>query len=317
MAASPDAPKSAPHRPVLYQQVLSALRPSTGGRYIDGTVGAGGHAQGILDAASPEGELLGIDRDPAAVELAGARLSPYGDRVQLRQGSYAAMKELAGGLGWDRVDGVLLDLGLSSMQLDDPARGFSFREEGPLDMRFDPGQPTRATDLVNELPEGDLADLLWRFGEERRSRAIARAVVAARPLYTTSALAAVVGKTIGRSGGRIHPATRTFQALRIAVNGELAELEKGLDQSIEMLRPGGRLAVVAFHSLEDRIVKQFLKREARDCICPPGQAVCTCGHVASMRVLTKKPVRPDEREKMENPRARSARLRVGERLDLA
>lgn len=317
MAASFDASKSAPHRSVLYQQVLSALRPSAGGRHIDGTVGAGGHAAGILEAASPGGELLGIDRDPEAIELAKSRLGAFSDRVHLRQGSYAAMRELAGELGWDRVDGILLDLGLSSMQLDEPGRGFSFREEGPLDMRFDPSQPTRAEDLVNELPEGELADLLWRFGEERKSRAVARAIMAARPLHTTLELAAVVGKAVGRSGGRIHPATRTFQALRIAVNGELDELETGLDQSIDMLRPGGRLAVVAFHSLEDRIVKHFLRREARDCICPPGQAVCTCDHVASMRVLTKKPVRPDDQEQKENPRARSARLRVGERLDLA
>lgn len=317
MAASLDASNPAPHRPVLYQQVLSALRPRAGGRYIDGTVGAGGHAGGILDASGPDGLLLGIDRDPAAIALAGSRLDAFADRIHLRQASYAAMKDLAAELGWERVDGILLDLGLSSMQLDDRERGFSFREEGPLDMRFDPSQPTRAGDLVNNLPEGELADLLWRFGEERRSRAVARAIVAARPLHTTAELAAVVGRAVGRSGGRIHPATRTFQALRIAVNGELSELEKGLAQSIDLLLPGGRLAVISFHSLEDRIVKQFFKRESRDCICPPDQPVCTCGHVASFRVLTKKPIRPDEQEQTENPRARSARLRVGERLDLA
>lgn len=314
MDASSDAPGPAAHRPVLYQQVLTALKPARGGRYIDGTVGAGGHAAGILEASAPDGELLGLDRDPAALEAASARLADYHRRAHLRQASFAHMGQQAEALGWTSVDGILLDLGLSSLQLDDPERGFSFRFEGPLDMRFDPSQAITAADLVNGLDEADLADLLKRYGEERRARRVARAIVQSRPLRTTTELAETVAGALGRSGGRIHPATRAFQALRIAVNDELGELEMGLQSAVELLGPGGRLAVIAFHSLEDRMVKRFMRRESRDCICPPGQPVCTCGHVAQLRLVTRRPLRPEEREVRRNPRARSARLRVAERL---
>lgn len=306
-----------PHTPVLYQQVLEALRPRPGGRYIDATVGAGGHAAGILEASAPDGQLLGIDLDPMALALARERLAAYGERVHLVHGSFADLDRHTAALGWEQVDGVLFDLGLSSMQLEAAHRGFSFQQEGPLDMRFDPRAEVTAADLVNRLSEAELADLLWRFGEERQARRVARAIIAARPIETTTQLAEVVARALGRSSGRIHPATRTFQALRIAVNRELEALEQGLEAALRVLAPGGRLVVVAFHSLEDRLVKAFFRRESRDCLCPPEQPVCTCGHRATLKVLTRRPVRPESEEVARNPRARSARLRAAERLPLA
>lgn len=303
-----------PHIPVLYQQVLSALQPSPQGRYIDGTLGAGGHARGLLAASAPGGELLGIDRDPAALELARASLVAYGERVHLVHGSYLHMGTYAEELGWTGVDGILLDLGVSSMQLDQPERGFSFMQSGPLDMRFNPQQGLTAADLVNTLPADELADILYEYGEERRSRAIARAIVKRRPLTTTDDLVAAVTSVLGPRRKGIHPATRTFQALRIAVNEELTNLPRALEEAVERLSSGGRLAVISFHSLEDRIVKQYFRRESRDCICPPEQPVCTCGHTARIRLVNRKPVMADEEEIRSNPRARSARLRVAERL---
>ena len=303
-----------PHLPVLYQQVIRYLQPHSGGRYVDGTVGAGGHARGILEASAPDGLLLGLDVDPQALELAQAYLAPFGKRVILREASYTALEEEIRALGWEGVDGILLDLGLSSMQLDRPERGFSFREDAPLDMRFSPRSPQTAADLVNTLPEADLADIIYRYGDERRSRQVARAIVAARPIHTTRQLAEVVARVIGSGRPGIHPATRTFQALRIAVNRELENVESVLPQAIAALLPGGRLAVISFHSLEDRIVKHYFRRESRDCICPPRQPVCTCGHTAQVRVLTRKPVMASAEEREQNPRARSARLRVVEKL---
>ena len=302
------------HQPVLYQETINHLQPKSGGRYVDGTVGAGGHARGILEASAPDGQLLGIDLDPGALDLARSRLSPYGDRVTLVQASYVRMRELIAAQGWEAVDGILLDLGVSSMQLDDPARGFSFREDAPLDMRFDPGDRTKPTaaELVNTLPEAEIADILYEFGEERRSRQIARAIVESRPIQTTGELAALV-RRINR-GGRIVPATRTFQALRIAVNRELETIEMVLPQAVDVLAPGGRLAVLAFHSLEDRIVKQFFRTESRDCICPPEQPVCTCDHAATIQEITRRPIQASEVESEQNPRSRSARLRVAEKL---
>jgi 16S rRNA (cytosine1402-N4)-methyltransferase len=317
MGPNPSASGPAAHTPVLYKQTLAGLRPQAGGRYIDGTVGAGGHAAGVLERSAPDGLLLGLDRDPSALELAAAHLSSFGDRVHLVQASYERMEMAAQDIGWQAVDGVLLDLGLSSMQLDSAERGFSFRFEGPLDMRFGPGVKRTAAELVNELEEDELAAILRDYGEERRARRIARAIVAARPLDTTTELARVVLSALGRSGGRIHPATRTFQALRIAVNDELGTLERGLQAALRLLSPGGRLAVIAFHSLEDRIVKQFMKRESQDCICPPEQPVCTCDHVAQIRLVQRKPIQASGNELMRNPRARSARLRVAEKLSQA
>ena len=281
---------------------------------MDGTVGAGGHAEGILKASQPDGRLLGLDVDPQALSLAKDKLEPFGERAILIQASYVTLSDQLHCLGRDSVDGIVLDLGVSSIQLDTAQRGFSFQYDAPLDMRFDPGQPVSAADLVNSLPEDALAELIYRYGEEHQARRVARAIVQARPLYTTQQLSRVVAKVT--SGGRtgIHPATRTFQALRIAVNNELEALENVLPQAVNVLATGGRLAVIAFHSLEDRIVKGYFRRESRDCICPPRQPVCTCGHKAVLREITRHPLRPSQAEVDENPRARSARLRVAEKL---
>jgi 16S rRNA (cytosine1402-N4)-methyltransferase len=288
--------------------------------FVDGTLGAGGHAWGILEASQPDGRLLGLDIDPQALNLAREKLALFGDRAILRQASYRTLTAQLEALGWPAVDGIVLDLGISSMQIDTPERGFSFLVDAPLDMRFDPRNPVTAEELVNELPERELADLLFRYGEERNSRQVARAIVRARPLSNTRQLAEVVAHSTSGGVSGIHPATRTFQALRIAVNRELEALEAVLPQALAALapaeadRPGGRLAVIAFHSLEDRIVKQFFRREGRDCLCPPRQPICTCGHKASLRELTRQPIRPQEEEIRNNPRARSGRLRIVERL---
>ncbi len=303
------------HQPVLYKDIIHAIQPHSEGKYVDGTVGAGGHAHGILEASHPNGQLLGLDVDPQALGLARERLVPFGSRATLIQASYTTLASQLTGLGWAAVDGIVLDLGVSSMQLDTPGRGFSFREDAPLDMRFDPTQadtPT-AADLVNTLSETDLADLIYRYGEERHSRRVARAIVNARPIRTTGHLASIIAKAV-RGGDHLHPATRTFQALRIAVNGELDAVEKVLPQAIQALAPGGRLAVIAFHSLEDRIVKEYFRQESRDCICPPRQPVCGCGHKASLQEITRKPIQAGDEEIENNPRARSAKLRVAEKL---
>jgi 16S rRNA (cytosine1402-N4)-methyltransferase len=269
-----------------------------------------------LKASSPQGRLLGLDLDPRALALAGERLQEFGDRAVLRQASYRSLAEQVKQLDWPPLQGILLDLGLSSMQLDTPERGFSFQQDGPLDMRFGPANPVKASDLVNDLPETELADLLWRFGEESNSRRIARAIVRSRPLATTRQLAEVIAHAVPNRG-KIHPATKSFQALRIAVNQELRTIEETLPIAVEALAPGGRLAVISFHSLEDRIVKQYFRRESKDCICPPEQIICTCGHRASIIEITRHPVQPGESEAEQNPRARSARLRVGEKRELA
>jgi 16S rRNA (cytosine1402-N4)-methyltransferase len=311
------APGSAPnsgHISVLYQVVLEYLSIKPGGSYLDGTVGAGGHAAAIMEASAPDGRLLAMDRDPAALTFAGERLAPYGERVTLVRASFDQMGELAPRRGFGQVDGILLDLGLSSRQLDDPARGFAFRFDGPLDMRLDPDAELTAATLVNESSLEELADTIRRYGEERENRRIARAIIAARPLSTTGELAGVVSGAVRRKERGIHPATRTFQALRIAVNKELDALSSALPQAVCLLRPGGRLAVIAFHSLEDRIVKQFFRQEARNCLCSPEQPICTCEHEATLNILTHKPIRPSEDEVGRNPRSRSARLRVAERI---
>jgi 16S rRNA (cytosine1402-N4)-methyltransferase len=299
----------AAHEPVLYEEVLAALDIVAGGFYVDGTVGAGGHALGILEASAPEGRLLGLDVDPVALEISRRRLARFGARVTLAQASYVSMRAHVAALGYGPADGVLLDLGMSSMQVDDPDRGFSFQSPGPLDMRFDTSSSRTAEDLVNALPERELADLIYRYGEEPASRAIARAIVAARPLHTTTELAAVISRAV-RQRRRRHPATRTFQALRIAVNDELERLPEGLEAALAVLKPGGVLAAISFHSLEDRIVKRWIAQEARDCICPPEILECVCGHHARVDVLTRKPVQASRREIARNPRSRSAKLRV-------
>ncbi len=302
-----------PHIPVLYQEVLAGLQVKPGGQYIDATLGAGGHAAGILSASAPDGRLLGIDADPAALAVARERLAEFGQRATLVRGNFAALTEIATRHGFQPVDGILFDLGLSSLQLEAAGRGFSFQREGPLDMRFDPTLETTAAHLVNRLPEAELADILFRYGEERQGRRIARAIVRARPIRTTTQLAEVVKRATGRRR-KIHPATKTFQALRMAVNDELPALETALSQALDLLAPDGRLLVIAFHSLEDRLVKIFFRRESRDCICPPELPICMCQHRARLEILTKKPIRPSASEVRANPRSRSARLRIARRL---
>jgi 16S rRNA (cytosine1402-N4)-methyltransferase len=302
------------HLPVLYKEIIHVLQPRSPGRYVDGTLGAGGHAEGILKASMPDGVLLGLDIDPQAIQLAMERLQPFGSRATIKKASYATLRTQLDAQGWEKVDGILLDLGVSSMQVDTPGRGFSFQVDAPLDMRFDPQNPVRAVDLVNNLSEKELADMLYHYGEERNSHQVARAILRARPIFTTLQLAEVVAAATQSGKPGMHPATRTFQALRIGVNRDLEILEKTLPELVNALSPGGRLAVIAFHSLEDRIVKQFMRQEARDCICPPKQPICTCGHKASVREIVRHPIRPGEAEIRGNPRSRSARLRVVERL---
>ena len=280
---------------------------------MDGTLGAGGHATGLLAGSAPGGRLLGLEVDPQALSLARQKLAPFGERAWLKQASYTSLPIQLAELGWEGVDGILLDLGASSMQFDSPDRGFSFLSDGPLDMRFDPANPLTAGEIVNQWQEDDLADLIYKYGEEPASRRIARAIVASRPVSGTRQLAAVVERAKPRRGAH-HPATLTFQALRIAVNGELDSVEKVLPLAVQALVPGGRLAVISFHSLEDRLVKNYFRRESKDCICPPSQPMCTCGHKATIKEITRRPIVPAEQETRENPRARSAKLRVAEKL---
>lgn len=306
------------HLPVLYDEVMALLQPVAGGRYIDGTLGAGGHAGGLLAASAPDGRLLGFDRDPAAIAFAAARLAAFGERAVLVNAGFGEMGTIAPARGFDAVDGILLDLGLSSRQLDDAARGFSFLREGPLDMRFDPRHGESAADLINNRSADELADIFWRYGEEEKSRRIARLIVANRPLQTTTELAELIASDIRRPSGPAgarHPATKVFQALRIAVNDELGQVERGLNAAVNLLRPGGRLAVISFHSLEDRLVKTFFREMSRECTCPPGRPICDCGAKPVLQLVTRKAVKASETEIATNPRSRSARLRVAARVE--
>ena len=323
MSALPDIDidiTHAGHRPVLLEQAVSGLLPRAGGRYLDGTFGGGGHARALLEASAPDGIVLALDADPEAIVRAGAlrREPEVGDRLVPVHANFANLASVARERGMAPLDGVLLDLGVSSCQLDQPERGFAFRHEGPLDMRFDSASGSPASELVGAAPERELADLIWRYGEEPGSRRIARAIVQEReraPIETTTRLAEIVARAVGGRRGRdTHPATRTFQALRIATNRELAALEAALAAAVEVLAPGGRLAVISFQSLEDRIVKRFIERESAACLCPPEIPVCVCGHRPRLRKVTRRAVRADEAEMTANPRARSAVLRIAERL---
>jgi len=305
-------PGGAAHVAVLVGEVVEWLRPRPGACLVDATVGLGGHATALL-AAAPGARLLGLDRDRAALARAAERLP--GERVVLRQARFSELAAVLAEFGWDGADAVLLDLGVSSLQLDDPARGFSFRVDAPLDMRMDAGSDPSAAEIVNQWPERELARILAAFGEEPRARALARAIARARPLRTTGELARVIGGVLGRGRPGLHPATRSFQAIRMAVNDELGELERFLADGYRVLRPRGRLAVLAYHSLEDRRVKDAFRRWAADCLCPPRTPRCVCGWSAKVRLLTRRPLRPSAREVARNPRARSARLRVVERLE--
>lgn len=325
------------HVPVMLDEVLEYLRPAPGGSYIDGTLGGGGHTGAILERSAPNGKVLGIDTDAQALERVWERFPQMvaDGRLVLVHGNFAELARLAREAGFVSAQGILLDLGFSSDQMESAERGFSFSAEGPLDMRLDQSQALSAADLVNTLGEQELADIFWRYGEEKRSRQIARRIVREREknaIRTTAQLAKLAAAGVPYKYGAIHPATRVFQALRIAVNRELEQLEATLPQVLDVLtasaqrasgREGedgsggeeqraGRMVIISFHSLEDRLVKEFMRRESRDCICPPGTPVCVCGHKARLRILTRKPVQPTAEEVLANPRARSARLRAAE-----
>ena len=303
-----------PHQPVLYQEIIHALQPHNGGRYVDGTLGAGGHARGILEACAPDGQLLGLDVDPQALAIARKTLAPYEHRIHLAQASYTTLSTQLKQLGWDELDGIVLDLGASSMQFDTPERGFSFLQDAPLDMRFGPHIPQTAADIVNNYSERELADLIYEYGEEQDSRKIARAMVKARPLHTTRELVAVIESVSPRRGDRVHPATKTFQALRIAVNDELASIKEVLPQAVAALKPTGRLAVISFQSLEDRIVKSFFREQSKDLVNPPYERIYEVERKATLKEVNRKPITPSEEETKNNPRARSAKLRIAEKL---
>ena len=308
------------HLPVLVDEVLASLDVGSGSSLADCTVGGGGHAERLLEATSPDGRLLGLDADRAAIAEAQRVLARFGDRVVLRQANFEELYDVAAEAGFMPLDGVLFDLGLSSYQLADPGRGFSFAAESAPDMRFDEGRGVSALELIDRSSERELSGILATFGEERRAGRIAKAILAARAegrLMTAADLARVVAGAVparGADAGRIHPATRTFQALRIAVNREMEVLVTGLAGALAALRPGGRMAVISYHSGEDRIVKRFMARESRDCVEEPLPPVCTCGHRAQLRLVSKGGITPSDAEIGRNRRARSARLRVAEKL---
>lgn len=321
------------HVPVMLEEVLKYLQPVAGGSYVDGTLGGGGHTAAILERSAPDGRVLGIDTDQQALERVRERFPELvqNGRLVLVHGNFAELARIVDEAGFVSVQGILLDLGFSSDQMESAERGFAFSAEGPLDMRLDQSQSLTAADLVNTLSEQELADIFWRYGEENRSRQIARRIVREREkgvIRTTAQLAtlAAAGVPYRYKHGAIHPATRVFQALRIAVNRELEQLEAVLPQALDVLTASmkravegesgevraGRMVIISFHSLEDRLVKEFTRREAKDCICPPGTPVCICGHKARLRILTPKPVIASAEEVSANPRARSAKLRAAE-----
>ncbi len=305
-----DQPAYSDHIPVMLNECLSLLNPQPGGCFADGTLGAGGHSAAIAQAIGSEGHLTCFDLDPEAIKIAKEALAPYTDRVSIINDSYVNLNQY---IPDNSLDGFMVDLGVSSMQLDHAERGFSFHKDGPLDMRFSPEQPISAADIVNTWNVEDLSEILWKYGEERKARQIAAAIVRTRaqePITTTGRLRDIVMAAAGNTKEKIHPATRSFQGIRIAVNGELDAVEAVLPAAVKALKPGGRLVVISFHSLEDRIVKQFFKTESRGCLCPPEQPVCTCGHKAILKEITRHPVTADEEEIKRNPRSRSAKVRA-------
>ena len=301
------------HIPVLVEETIQALAVQPGGRYIDCTLGGGGHTVAILEHSSPGGQLLGIDADPEAIKAARQRLRAYSDSILLINDNFVNLKSICYKYDFLPLHGILFDLGLSSLQLNGNGRGFSFKHRAPLDMRLNPDQELTAAYIVNTYPEAELARLIRTYGEERYSRQIARRIVQERPIKTTLELARAIERVV-KKRSKIHPATKTFQALRIAVNQELEHLELALKQAVDLLGFEGRLVVISYHSLEDRIVKQFMQRESKDCICPPGTPTCVCGHTASLRLIKKRVITPSPEEVQSNPRSHSARLRVAERV---
>ena len=299
-----------PHQPVLLDEVVQVLDPKRGDSYLDGTAGYGGHAVAIMHRVGPEGRIILVDRDARAIQQLAER---FGEAAEIMHSNFlrAANRLLEDGT---LVDMILLDLGVSSPQIDNAERGFSFAQDGPLDMRMDQSQSVTAADVVNRYNQRELERIIREFGEEPKARAVAKAIVEKRPFATTAKLAQVVRRA-ALGGGDIDPATRTFQAIRIEVNSELDQLREALPILTKILSPGGRIAVISFHSLEDRVVKQFFDRESRDCICPPKQPICTCGHVASLFKITEKPLTGTPSEVVINPRARSAKLRAAEKIN--
>ncbi len=317
--AAPLGGRGAPHRPVLLEETIHFLVPEQGGLFVDCTVGLGGHTEAILESSS-DTQVIGIDLDVEALNYASVRLARFGKRFRPVHANFREINSILKEVGVHTVRGVLVDLGVSSLQLDSPARGFSFRFDAPLDMRMDAqSDAATAADLLLELPEAEIARIIFEFGEERRSRRIAKRIVESRqqgkPVQTTKALAQLVERAVGyRRGQAIHPATRTFQALRIAVNRELDGLDKFVAAAIDLLQPDGRFVAISFHSLEDRIIKQELRRLSGYCQCPPRTPVCSCGARRTVEILTKRPVTPEQSEIDQNPRARSARLRACRKL---
>jgi len=305
------------HVSVLVREAIGFLRPAPGGRYIDGTLGGGGHSEAILAASGPDGQVLGVDRDDQAIMAARARLQPFGARAIARQASFSELREVLAAIGWGGVDGIILDLGVSSWQIDAPERGFSFRLGGRLDMRMDRRQSLDAHRLVNSATVEELTRIFRDYGEEPQARRIAEKIVTERKRRSIDGTDELARLVEGGKGGRRrdhHPATQVFQALRIAVNQELDQLEHFLADGFELLRPGGRLVIISFHSLEDRLVKNAFRRWSRTCLCPPRVLVCRCGWSQKVNVLTKRPVVPSAAETAANPRARSAKLRAVERI---
>jgi len=303
------------HIPVLLDEAIEGRQARPGGCFVDCTVGLGGHAAAILERIMPSGRLLGIDADPEAIHVSQDELSNYGEAVTLANDNFVNLEAICKRYHFHPVDGVLFDLGVSSLQLDTAERGFSFHLDAHLNMRFDPRQGLTASDIVNTFSEQELARLIEKYGEERHSRRIARHIVQNRPVATTLELARLVEQALRSKRARIHPATRTFMALRIAANSELQNLEPALKQAIDLLRPEGRLTVISYHSLEDRIVKQFMRRAASSCLCPPGTVMCCCGHVPTLKLISRKVIKPTSLEIESNPRSRSAKLRIAERLN--
>ncbi|TET25982.1 MAG: 16S rRNA (cytosine(1402)-N(4))-methyltransferase RsmH [Dehalococcoidia bacterium] len=304
------------HIPVLLDEAIEALAVQPGGRYIDCTLGAGGHAAAILERSSPGGQLLGIDADPEAIKVASARLEACKDSALLVNDNFAHLQSICLKYDFFPVHGILLDLGLSSLQLASNERGFSFQHDAPLDMRFSPTQEITAADIINTFPESKLTHIIKEYGEEDYSHQIVRRIIQKRPIRTTLHLAKIIEQAVGGRRGRIHPATRTFQALRIAVNQELEHLPSVLKQALSLLGFEGRLVVISYHSLEDRIVKQFMQRESKGCICPPQAPVCVCDHIACLRPVNKRVITPSAAEVEFNPRSRSAKLRAAERITI-
>jgi len=302
------------HIPVMVPEILKYLEVSSGGRYIDCTLGEGGHTKSLLEASNPGGEVLGIDADHEAIEVSKNRLEEYGERFIYDNSNFKNIKKIAMKSKFVPCHGILFDLGVSSLQLDKESRGFSFRRKAPLDMRFSINQTLTAQDVLNTFSESEISDILYQYGEERQSRKIAKLIIENRPLSNADELSDLIKKNIRQTNYKINPSTKTFQALRIYINEELNSLSQALEQSLEILGVGGRMAVISYHSLEDRIVKNFFKKESKYCICPPNIPECDCEHFPKLKIVTKKPVSPSQSEIDANKRSRSAKLRVVERI---